>query len=155
MKRFDEVAGLLNHAFDHSQDYTPVFEQYVPWYQKTVVPLIYSSTGATAGKKWKDLTPRYREWKNRHFPGMHILICSGTMYSAAMGGPGAVQQIGTKTATFGIDLGAVPYARAHQYGYSARNLPSRPYLFSRDGGVPGRAAQMLKDMILRHLKETA
>lgn len=74
---------------------------------------------------WVPLSPQYAAWKQKHFPGLPILVRSGEMRDslASTGagmGPGAIREIHARDAWFGT---SVRYARFHQTG--TRRMPRR------------------------------
>jgi len=80
------------------------------------------------GSKWADLSPRYKRWKEMHYPGRPILTRTGRMRDSMTGRNQAASQDTVKrveklAAEFGTQ---VPYAYAHQHGYPPGNLPARP-----------------------------
>jgi len=83
----------------------------------------FDSEGGYAGTPWAPLSPRYAAWKSAHYPGQPILRMRGTLYgSLTSRGAGSVVKISARAMEFGT---TVPYARAHQVGDPARNLPAR------------------------------
>lgn len=69
-------------------------------------------------------------WKPRKDKLPHPLLVKSTlMFLSATGvAAGAIKQVDANTLIFGVDLNAVPYARAQHYGRTEINLPARPYL---------------------------
>lgn len=81
-------------------------------------------------QRFKSLSPAYRAWKDKHYPGRPILTLTGDLRRSMTGAGQATAQHTIKDirklrAEFGT---TVPYARAHQDGYPPRNLPRRPPL---------------------------
>lgn len=62
-----------------------------------------------------------------------LLRLTYAMYNAATGdGEGSITNIGQQSAEFGIDLGAVPYARRQNFGDALANLPAREFFYAMD-----------------------
>jgi hypothetical protein len=67
---------------------------------------------------FRALTPKYAEWKLKHFGVLPIMVLRGTLRASLAGlggsamGEGAVREIHPMDAYFGT---TVPYARKHQY----------------------------------------
>ena len=106
------------------------------------------------GLKYSPLKPKYKKWKERHYPGRPILVLTGAMKEASEGGAGSVTEITKTTVKFGVDIDQIEYARIHQLGGSTGKafIPQRPYLWSADGGLPGRGIQKLKDLLEKSLE---
>jgi len=86
---------------------------------------VFSSGGSFDGRKaWVKLSDKYAARKNKIAPGKPILRLTDKLYKQATGKDGIYEVSDTKMET-GVNL---PYARVHQYGYSEKNIPARPYL---------------------------
>ena len=74
-------------------------------------------------------------WAPRKDAKTHPLLkLTSAMYGAATS-PGAAGHISAASADqlkFGIDVGAIKYARAQNKGYLPRNLPPREYMYVSD-----------------------
>ncbi len=65
---------------------------------------------------------------NRHLPGTRILQDSGTLARSMQDGrPGNVFNANPKRVLVGTNI---IYAAVHQFGYSARNIPQRKFIYS-------------------------
>ncbi len=93
----------------------------------------FATEGASTGGAWSRLSPRYKKWKDEHFPGMPILQLRGHLHKAVVDrGRGYKRKIGKRTAEFGVSSTfttptgdkLIRYARAHTAG--GGGLPSRP-----------------------------
>ncbi len=77
------------------------------------------------------LGPFGNAWPPRKDPKLKhpLLRLSLAMYNAAAvaGGNGQINTVDSGGATWGIDLGTVPYARAQNWGNPNKNLPAREY----------------------------
>lgn len=90
----------------------------------------FASEGAYGAGGWAPLSPIYREWKERAYPGRPIMVLSNALKRSLTRKPLGVQRY-TETS---MELGtSVPYARHHQRGNPRHNafgkivnLPARP-----------------------------
>ena len=74
--------------------------------------------------RWDKLSPRYKEWKDIHYPGRPILQREYGLINAATK-KGAAGNIAEKTKTkmiWGVDTNVIPYAGSMQDG---KRAPSR------------------------------
>jgi phage gpG-like protein len=66
--------------------------------------------------RWAALSPRYRAWKEKHFPGKPILQLTGRLIdSFSEGSPDHVDRREAQSFEWGT---SVPYAIFHQFGWS-------------------------------------
>jgi phage gpG-like protein len=91
--------------------------------------------GKFKGGAWAALSPRYRIWKQAHYPGQPILVREGRLReSVAWDGHGlGPDGIFQAQPTFVIAGTNVPYGRYHQAGTT--RMPARPFLPPPDPGV--------------------
>ena len=92
----------------------PFGEMAQDFYQSMVSE--FSAEGAHEGnKKWEDLSPAYRQWKQRHYPGKKILELTGRLKGSitTSGSPDSVLDVQYDSLTVGT---RVPYAVHHQTG---------------------------------------
>lgn len=127
-RRTQRLAGLFS---DLSEAFELVHEDYVAQMEST-----FNAEGQP--ETWVELSEPYRIRKAREKPGAKILEYSGLLKSSFLGEQdtsnnadgGTRKLITDKAAVFGS---TVPYALAHQFGVSERNLPARPiFQFSRE-----------------------
>lgn len=60
-------------------DFSEVFEKWGQDFRETQEQ-VFVSEGAFEGRgRWEDLSPRYAQWKDLHYPGQPILTASGRM----------------------------------------------------------------------------
>ena len=79
-------------------------------------------SGGTFGR-WKRLSPKYKAWKDKNFPGRKILERTGRLKTSLIGGRG--EGFVYRPSKLGLTIGSnVPYAGYHQTGTS-RGLPKR------------------------------
>lgn len=72
--------------------------------------------------RWAALSPRYKKWKEKHYPGRTILRLTGVLFRAATE-KGSLGNICTETPTsltWGVDTGDIPWA-----AYVQDKRPSR------------------------------
>ena len=80
-------------------------------------------------------SPENSDWVERvHIGDGHpLLMDTGALLQAATGGgAGHVSRVSHDTAEVGVDLGVIPYARAHNQGRPEVNLPQREFLGMRE-----------------------
>jgi len=71
------------------------------------------------------------DWVKRKIEGdgHPLLMDTGALLQAATGGgAGTVARVSDRELEWGVDLGVIPYARAHNLGYPENNLPQREFL---------------------------
>jgi len=81
---------------------------------------------------WKKLSPRYKSWKDKHYPGQKILSLTGTLRGAATGMPGGdlIRPVRIQT-NKSLKIGLQGVLTVHQWGN--KNLPARKiYNFTRN-----------------------
>jgi phage gpG-like protein len=73
----------------------------------------FRSEGALGGGRWKALSPEYKAWKERKYPGRKIGVLTGALQKSMTGGSGYSEHVTATTASFGLDDGskAAPYAK--------------------------------------------
>lgn len=79
----------------------------------------FASQGAWGSGGWSPLSPKYAEWKARHYPGQPILVRTGALRASLTDGPD-VRIIRPQDAWLGS---MVRYGRYHQSG---DGVPRRP-----------------------------
>lgn len=105
--------------------------------------------GRFAGGAWAPLSPKYRVWKQRHYPGQPILVREGRLReSVRWGGTGlGAGGIFQAERQFVVAGTAIPYGQFHQTGTS--RMPARPFLPTPD---PAVFAPLMKEWLLRNAK---
>jgi phage gpG-like protein len=108
----------------------------------------FASEGGVLGQTWRELSPVYRKWKGRHYPGKGILVASGGLKSS-------FRSKTTKNSAT-IDntkmVGSHNLLDIHQNG-RGRN-PKRPVLLVNDD-VTAIVHDAIEDDIKRKLKEVS
>lgn len=85
----------------------------------------FVSQGASLGKQWEKLSPRYAEWKARVYGPATILYRTGRLfYSLAQGTEETVKILGPRSLSYGT---TVPYAMYHQSEAARHRLPRRQF----------------------------
>ena len=83
----------------------------------------FESLGSRGGTQWQPLSEKYRQWKEKRYPGKPVMIRTFRLLrSFSLGGsaPDQVQILEPLSYTVGS---TVPYARYHQYG--TKRMPKR------------------------------
>ncbi|MBA3891169.1 MAG: phage virion morphogenesis protein [Gemmatimonadaceae bacterium] len=114
-----------------------------PFFREDLAPKILDDVqrnveteGGFVGR-WAALSPEYRTWKSRHYPGKPILERRGALKASLQpGGPGAVYRDTDTTMELGT---SVSYARFHQRG--TPRMPQRRFLFLVSEQTYGRMVQ--------------
>jgi phage gpG-like protein len=112
----------------------------------------FSSEGGYGTGAWKPLSPRYRDWKDRHFPGEPILQLRHRLIESltSAASPDAVREVTPFSLTFGS---RVPYGIFHQHGIPGR-MPARPPLVLTPADK-GQITLLIKRAIMEHLNAPA
>jgi len=108
----------------------------------------FKSEGTYAGDRWRPLNPQYAAYKMRRYGRQRILHASGRL-EESFTSANARDHVYRNGPSFMEAGSRVEYAKAHQYGYPARNLPARPMIakFTRAEGE--RVADVVLAYILR------
>lgn len=125
-----EIDGIekFNWAFDTLgktlSDWRPVWPEIEQVFYRIELEQ-FNSEGARGGQRWQALSPAYRQWKEKHFPGRPILVRTGTLKrSLTVIGTTGSESI-RESDEMSLTLGSrVPYAIYHQRGTS--RMPARP-----------------------------
>jgi len=127
---FEPSAEALSLFFekwsDGLKDWRPVWSDVVKLFRKHEARHL-DSGGAATGKPFVPLSPAYKAWKDRNFPGKPILTLRGALRLALVGGEGsgAFKHETADSLQVGVLGGKVGvYAAAHAFGQG--NLPVRP-----------------------------
>jgi len=153
LEKLAETNALLQRTLFILEDLEDVYEKWADFYRTDIISTTWQTQGAMQGKRWKELSPKYKAWKEKNYPGMPKLILTNRMLMAALGGEGGFTHITKRKLEMGIDVNQIPYARIHQEGgHTGRAyIPQRPYFYMADGTITGRAIQKLKNLILNKL----
>jgi phage gpG-like protein len=106
--------------------------------------------GRFASGRWAGLSPAYRVWKERNYPGQPILTRTGRlresmMWSGSSVGPDGIFIAEPTTVVVGT---AVPYGVFHQTGTS--KMPARPFIDPPD---PGEWAAVMRQWLMREARK--
>jgi phage gpG-like protein len=138
--------AMLGGVADGVDDLRPAFERMHEIFVRMVSEQFATQGGRTGA--WAPLTPRYRAWKARRYPGRPILVRTMRMVTSRRHVTGeTVYEVTPTYATFGT---RVPYARFHQFGTS-RMVVARPILTTADA----RDMADIVDIVLAHLLRSA
>lgn len=148
LERINELRIYLDKARKNATDLTEVFTKFRDEFYR-IIKQNWGMRGTMFGSKWKPLSPRYKEWKLKHYgTGEANLILTGRLYSAATGdSPDSVVKI-EKTKMF-IGIRNISYANIHQNGgFTGRaNMPQRPYFLMKDRTIHPRLERFLRESV--------
>lgn len=108
-----------------------------------------AANGRFRGGAWAALSPKYRIWKQAHYPGQPTLVREGDLReSVRWSGHVGVGGIFDAQPAFVLVGTSIPYAKFHQYG--TETMPKRPFLPQPD---PAVFAPLMKAWLLRNKKK--
>ena len=107
-----QLARQLARWSDRVQDVRPAFDTIATEIARWETGQ-FASQGRRASGGWAPLSPRYRAWKERHYPGKNILERTGRLRESLTQRPFGVERINAQTMEVGT---GVPYSRFHQQG---------------------------------------
>lgn len=130
MSTIIEVENIEQHCADlarslESADLSPVLQQILPISLQAHRDN-FNSSASPQGANW---TPRVETGD-----GHPLLMESGTLMQAAVGGAGSIMVIDGRVLVIGVDGDAIPYAAIHNYGgriggwAAGAMMPEREYL---------------------------
>lgn len=122
---FERMRVAFERAGDRLADFgTFVFPKLVPVFEASVDAQFSAQGHGPHNGAWAQLSRRYAEWKQRHYPGKGILERSGALRSAltASASPFAEREISADTFKYGTRQ--LVYAGVHQTG--SPFMPARP-----------------------------
>lgn len=152
----DQVKKGLAAFLETLQDLRPFWRDvFAPKYFGIVQDLFATggrargAGGKFSGGAWAQLSPKYRVWKQQHYPGQPILVREGDLresvrWSGQIGAGGIFQA----ERAFVVAGTAIPYGQYHQKGTS--KMPARPFLPTPD---PAVFAPLMKEWILRNARK--
>ncbi|WP_029136171.1 phage virion morphogenesis protein [Nakamurella lactea] len=127
---------------DRLTDASPAFDRMASTVA-TIEQQQFSSQGGYGSGGWSPLSPRYRAWKMRHYPGKPILERTGALKRSLTDRPFGIEQINETEMTIGTE---VPYARYHQRGTD--RMPRR-----RPLELPASGRTQLVKILQRFIQE--
>ena len=107
----------------------------------------FKSEGALGAGRWAPLSPDYKAWKARKYPGRKIGVLTGALQRSMTGGAGYSQRVTRTNASFGLDPSskADPYARYFAGG--TEKMPARPVIVAT--ALRGRQMSRTVDVWVR------
>jgi len=114
--------------------WAPTQKQWAPILLKDQKPSWQQESDPTTGRPWNSLTPKYRSYKDKRYPGQPILRLTGKMQDRA--------KILPKDE--GFEVKTTTYGAYHQFG--TRKMSSRPWV-----GIPDISLQHLAPIAWRNI----
>lgn len=113
-------------------------------YRKEVKGIFNKQQPRGEDQKWPQLSDAYRVWKEKHFPGMPLLVRTGALKESMVeqGAPGNITIIGKTSGIFGT---TIPYGVYHDTG--GAKIPRRNFSEPNDARM-----QIWVDQIERALR---
>lgn len=119
------TAFALQRFGEDLSDFTEFWQEYfLPnWYRTSTTH--FETQGASSGAQWPPLSAAYADWKQKHWPGLPILVLSGALRDSLtqQNDSNAVADMTPTQLSMGT---RVTYARFHQTG--TKYMPARPPL---------------------------
>lgn len=115
----EEFSLVLDRFQVNYQSAEPAF-QAMANLQRSIWQKQFDAEGAYTGARWAALSPPYRRWKAKHYPGRKILERTGLLRESLTQRPFGIDEVKDDLMVIGT---GVPYASYHQKG--APNLPAR------------------------------
>lgn len=144
-KEFDRIYTNITQG---ASDISPAFELMASDFRFQSLNIFDNEGSFDGGSKFPPLSPKYKIWKDKNYPGKKILERTGALKASMtrLGAKGNVSDIGRNYMTIGTDLktpkGNYYLGSLHQYGTS--KMPIRDFF---------RVTSNLKKKWSRHLKE--
>jgi len=115
------IAGLSQSA---KIDLRPTFKVIGIGYRKEVKQIFDRKQPRGKGLKWPELSPTYKQWKDKNHPGAPLLVLSGALLRSmtVLGASGNISDIRPTQATFGT---LISYGQFHDDGTS--KMPKRNF----------------------------
>ena len=110
------------------EDFTPVLERTRDLIFEWVGTAFDTGGATTAGGPWAALSPRYRAWKDAHFPGRPVLSASEALRHSLTGGENCRVEIGPDHLLIESTLMVGPWnlSGLHETGAPNAKVPARP-----------------------------
>jgi len=154
LQRLNELRIHLSKALEKSSDLSPVFNNFKDRFYQ-VIEQNWGMSGTMFGLRWKELSPKYKQWKIKHYGnGKANLILTGRLKAAATGKSNE-SNVKIEKLKMRIGINNIPYAQIHQEGgWTGRaNMPQRPYFFMKDGTIHPRLERFLKEELNRFFEK--
>jgi hypothetical protein len=119
--KFEQIQKLAKQIEDETlADFSEFWDLLKPFVSNAIRERFESENQG----KWAPLSPRYRAWKEKNYPGRPILQLTRQLYNAAttQGSPGNVCEKEKNSFTWGVDVQTIPHAA---YVQSGGRSPSR------------------------------
>jgi len=121
-----EVATVFETAMIRQKDLRPAWEEIWEKVVKRGIQSQFRTRGRRYRTPWPPLKERYLRRKLRLFPGRPLLVRTGALKRAALGGYGTALSWDEDTLTWGIKDIPIFYAKYHQFG--TRKMAKRPII---------------------------
>lgn len=148
--KYNEILNKIQSLGSRIDNMKPVWEKFENFYKNEQTKKFFDSKGKILGSKWQNLSPAYEKWKKKNYPGRPLLVLTGKMKEATMGGAGWFSNKTKNKMSFGIRGEA--YYPVHQYGSLKKKIPQRPFLFGANKELPARAITKLMNLMRIYIK---
>ena len=122
--KYNQLMDKIQQLGKRIGDMRPVWEIWEKWYREEQIAKAFNTRGKVFGAKWANYNPKYLKWKQKYHSGKPMLVLSGKMKEAALGGSGYIIKKTKNQMSFGLK--GEPYYAAIQFG--GKNMPQRPYI---------------------------
>lgn len=141
------VTRRINGVIGKVKNLTPAFKKIGKDFRETERRVFQGQGAYGSRSRWQPLTPKYKEWKDKHYPGKPILEQTGALKNSLISKGGNHIEIITKNS---ITLGNKdPKFKWHQKG--TRKMVARPPItFTKYQG--DKWAKIIRDEILKGAK---
>lgn len=124
----EQVSRMLDGVDYRAQDMRPVWQIIADDFYRLEEEQ-FATEGRFAGG-WAELSPVYKAWKARHYPGKPILELTGKLKNAltTSNAPGSIYDLQRDYMMVGASRKEIPYGVYHQTGWRSpqRQIPARP-----------------------------
>jgi phage gpG-like protein len=111
---------LLQAVEGVANDLRPYADKLETAFREAEAEQFRSGGGLSGG--WAPLYPRYKAWKDQHYPGLPMLVLSGRLRASLIGRTAdSIFKVNAKSVRFGTN---VPWSGKHQTGEGL--IPARP-----------------------------
>lgn len=130
----EQAINKLKRATNGMKDWRPELSDVGQYLLDFYGTKVFATEGTIIGQNWPELSPKYQNWKNKHYPGKGLLVQTGRL------------QKGWQADVFPTMLhfhNDVPYARVHQWGSKAKHIPQRMFFL-----IGEQQKKMMHDIIV-------